>query len=365
MKRVLIIFGGKSGEHEVSVRSAKSIEENIDRSKFETVVMGISHRGQWSYGHSIEEITDGVKVLPMQNRLSLPKSDDEKSLSLQAESGEISAVNFDVIFPILHGPNGEDGTIQGMLELSNLPYVGPGVLGSALSMDKVLQKQVCAQHNIPQTKYEYVLRHEWQKNPAEFIQQVNQALSYPLFVKPANMGSSVGITKVKAEPELKPAIEEAFKYDQKVIVEQGVNDVIEIEVSVLGNENPTASVCGSIKPNTEFYDYETKYVTDDIVAEIPAKIPEKIADEIRETAVKTFKILNCEGLARVDFLYQPQTKKFYLNEINTLPGFTTISMYPKLWEASGLSYTDLITKLIELAEDRWQRKQQLSYEYQP
>ena len=363
MKKVLIIFGGKSGEHEVSVRSAKSIEENIDSSKYETLAMGISHQGQWHLGKTIKEITAGGKVLPTPSQISLPKNDAEKSLTVSRDKKE-QQVKVDVIFPIIHGTNGEDGTLQGMLELTNIPYVGPEVLGSAASMDKVIQKQLCQIANIPQTKYLFITAYDWQKNKSEFIKKINQDLKYPLFVKPANMGSSVGVEKVKKSQQLERAIEKALKYDHKVLVEQSIENALEIEVSVLGNHDPQASVCGSIKPNTEFYDYETKYVTDDIKAEIPAKIPEKTANAIRKTAVKTFKLMNCFGMARVDFLYQPKQDKFYLNELNTLPGFTSISMYPKLWEASGISYSDLITKLLELAEERWQEKQKLTYQYQ-
>lgn len=350
MKNILIIFGGKSGEHEVSVRSATSIEENIDRSKFKTLAMGITHQGQWHFGPTVAGVVANGKV-------SLPKNP-----SLIPNKKILEA---DIVFSILHGPNGEDGTMQGLLELLNVAYVGPRVLGSALSMDKIIQKQVCAFYHIPQTKYVGFSSHEWKNIPAQVIKNINQELKYPLFVKPANMGSSVGITKAKSKNDLKEAILEALKYDHKIIVEESVNDIKEIEVSVLGNNEPKASVCGEIIPNTEFYDYETKYITDDIKIAIPADIPQKVAQKIRQTAVDAFKALDCIGLARVDFFYQPQTGQHFLNEINTLPGFTSISMYPKLWEKTDLNYTDLITELLELAEERWQEKQQLSYEYQP
>jgi D-alanine-D-alanine ligase len=364
MKNILIIFGGKSGEHEVSVRSARSIEENIDKTKYKTTVMGITHKGEWHLGSSIKEITDGRKVIAADSQVALPKNDREKSLTINS-LGTSKKITPDIVFPIIHGTNGEDGTLQGMLELTNIPYVGPEVLGSASSMDKVVQKQLCEAIGIPQAEYFYLSAHEWQKNNSSLIDEIQRKLKFPLFIKPANMGSSVGISKVKTKNELIAAIEEALKYDQKVIVEEGIEDALEIEVSVLGNHDPKTSVCGSIKPNTEFYDYETKYITDDIVAEIPAKIPETISQKIRQLAIDTFKVMNCFGMARVDFLYQPKTKKYFLNELNTLPGFTSISMYPKLWEATGVSYTKLITRLIELAEERWKEKQQLSYKYQP
>ncbi|MBT3249365.1 MAG: D-alanine--D-alanine ligase [Candidatus Pacebacteria bacterium] len=350
MKNILIIFGGKSGEHEISVRSAKSIEENIDKTKFKTLAMGITHQGQWHSGPNIESVTHDGKVSSPKNPSLIP---DKQILDA------------DIIFSILHGPNGEDGTMQGLLELLNVAYVGPRVLGSALSMDKVIQKQVCAFYDIPQTKYISFSSYEWENSSDLVIQNINQQLQYPLFIKPANMGSSVGITKADSKEELKESIQEALQYDHKIIVEESIGEMREIEISVLGNNNPKASVCGEIVPNTEFYDYETKYITDDIKVAIPADIPQEVADEIRATAVETFRALDCIGLARVDFFYQPQTGKHFLNEINTLPGFTSISMYPKLWEATDLSYTDLITKLLRLAEEQWQKKQQLSYEYQP
>ncbi len=350
MKNILIICGGKSGEHEVSIKSAQSIEKNIDQNLYKTTAMGITHHGYWHAGPTIKSVTKN-------GRVSLPKN-----LSLIPDKKILEA---DIIFPILHGPNGEDGTIQGLLELLNVAYVGPGVLGSALSMDKIIQKQVCAFHGIPQTKYLGFSNHEWNHNSKSVINSINEQLQYPLFIKPANMGSSVGITKTHAEKNLKKSIAEALKYDRKIIVEEAVADIKEIEVAILGNHQPQASVCGEIIPNTEFYDYETKYITDDIKVAIPANIPSAAAKKIRHTAIKTFKALNCAGLARVDFFYQPKTGKHYLNEVNTLPGFTSISMYPKLWEKTDLNYTVLITKLLNLAEERWQEKQQLSYEYQP
>lgn len=350
MKNVLIVFGGKSKEHEVSVSSAQSIEDNIDSSRFKTSAMGITHQGTWHYGPTINQVTQNGKVIPAPNPSLIPS---EKILSA------------DMVFLILHGPNGEDGNVQGLLELLNMPYVGSGVLGSALAMDKIVQKQLCAYHQIPQTKYVGFSHHDWANGAPIILKHIEQELSYPLFIKPANMGSSVVVSKVKTQYKLKTAIQDALQYDLKLIAEEGVTDIKEIEVSVLGNEEPQASVCGEIRPNTEFYDYETKYVTDDIETAIPAKIPQKISKKIQTTAVKAFQVLNCAGLARVDFFYQPQTRKYFLNEINTLPGFTSISMYPKLWAATGVSYTKLITRLLELAEDRWQKKQKLVFEYQP
>lgn len=363
-KKVLIIFGGKSGEHEVSVKSARSVEQYIDHELFETDCLGISLQGEWIYGKTVAEITDGTKVLSAQTRLALPENTQQKNLALQTKQG-LKPLAIDIIFPVIHGPNGEDGTLQGLLEMANLPYVGVGVLGSALGMDKVVQKMLFRSQGIPTTDFEWFTKSDWDNDKQKILTQLNEKLRYPLFVKPVNMGSSVGIAKVKTAAELEPAILDALQYDHKIIVEQGVNDIAEIEVSVLGNEQPIASVCGGIIPNTEFYDYETKYVTDDIKMEIPANIPADVSDKIRQAAVDVFSLLNCSGLSRVDFFYQPKTGDYLVNEINTMPGFTSISMYPKLWEATGVSYSELITRLIQLAEARWQDKQQLTYSYNP
>ncbi len=361
-KNVLIIFGGKSGEHEVSVRSATAIEENIDQDKFNTHVLGITQDGKWHYGSSTAEISANLKVLPPDIQVLLPSENEGATLSLNKASG-LEKITFDVIFPIIHGTNGEDGVLQGLLELSNLPYVGSNVLSSAISMDKVIQKMICKQEQIPQTSFVWFKKNEWKKDPNSCVSKIEKELKYPLFVKPANLGSSVGISKVKSPEDLTKAIETALQYDLKVIVEQAIPNIKEVEVAVLGNENPKASVCGSLIPNTEFYDYETKYITDDVKTEIPAEIPEEASTQIRELAIQTFKLLNCSGLARVDFFYQKDTGKFYLNELNTLPGFTSISMYAKLWKASGVSYTELITTLLELAIEKWGEKQELKYTY--
>ena len=361
-KNIIIIFGGKSGEHEVSVKSALSIEKYIDKEKFHTTALGVTHSGSWNYGQTVAEITDGGKVLNIDASLTLPSSDESKKLSLKAKT-EITPIKADIVFPIIHGTNGEDGALQGLLEMASLPYVGSNVLGSAVSMDKVIQKQICSTAKIPQTKYRALSKFSWDQSKERELDKTKQELKLPLFIKPANLGSSVGISKVKEIAQLETAINEAFMFDNKIILEEGVENILEIEVSILGNENPQASVCGSINPNTEFYDYETKYLTDDIEAKIPAQIPEEISDKIRETALKAYVLLNCSGLARIDLFYQQETDKFYLNEINTLPGFTSISMYPKLWEASGLKYADLITELIELAEQKFANKQKLKYSY--
>ncbi len=350
-KNVVIIFGGKSGEHEVSVNSALSIETNINKELFNTTAVGIAHNGSWQVGKQISELVKEGKVVA-KNDLTLPSNEVIKEL-----------LAADIIFPIIHGTNGEDGTLQGLLELANVPYVGSKVLGSATAMDKVIQKQLCSYVNLPQADYFTFTKLEWNNKKQEIINQISSYIKYPNFVKPANLGSSVGISKVKSKEELVSAITEALAYDNKILVEEGIENILEIEVSVLGNENPKASVCGSIHPNTEFYDYETKYITDDVVAKIPAEIPESISEQIRQIAIEAYQVLNCQGLARVDFFYQKDHNRIVLNEINTLPGFTKISMYPKLWAATDLNYTNLITKLIELGLESWQAKQQLKYTY--
>jgi len=351
MKNIIIIFGGKSGEHEVSVNSAKSIEQNIDKSKFLTSVIGISPKGSWIYAENINSITKDGKVIE-NNQTTLPNEAVVKSL-----------MEADIIFPIIHGTNGEDGTLQGLLDIANVPYVGSGVLASAVCMDKVIQKQLCSTAGIPQTDYTFFNKIDWKNSKEGILEIINDQLTYPLFVKPANLGSSVGISKVNDAQTLEKAIEEALKFDNKIIVENGATNILEIEVSVMGNEEPLSSVCGSIVPNTEFYDYETKYLTDDIKAQIPAEINQEDAQAIRDLAIESYKVLNCEGLARVDFFYNPQTSQIILNEINTLPGFTKTSMYPKLWAATNLNYKDLITKLLTYAEKSWQAKQDLKYTY--
>ncbi len=373
--KVAIIFGGKSGEHQVSVRSAASIEKYIDRDQFEVICIGISESGAWQIGEQVQALISNGKVSDnnqlMNNDKVLSDSQTRSEVAPTAEAQSLTTTQkalastaCDVIFPVIHGTFGEDGKLQGLLEMAGLPYVGSGVLGSSLSMDKVIQKQVCAQAHIPQTKFEALLKQEWQEQPTAQLAKLNK-LSLPLFVKPANLGSSVGVTKVKSSSQLSKAVEDAFRYDRKVIVEEGIEDIVEIEVGVLGNNNPQVSVCGSLKPNTEFYDYATKYLTDDIEVEIPAKIPAEASDSIRKAAVETFKLLECRGLARIDFFYQTKTKKFFLNEVNTIPGFTSISMYPKLWQATGVSYQELITRLIRLAQEEWQEKQSLQYTFSP
>jgi D-alanine-D-alanine ligase len=358
---VIIICGGKSGEHEVSVRSAQSIESHIDRARYDVRCIGITHQGHWLSAEHVAQLAPSGKVEGATPELTQAATLALPSEILSAASAEPQAI----VFPIIHGTNGEDGRLQGLLELANLPYVGPGVLGSAVCMDKVIQKELCAHHHIPQTPFVAVAQHEWATQRAEVLARITHTLTLPYFVKPANLGSSVGVSKVKTGEQLEPAMLEALRYDSKIIVEAGVEGILEVEVGVLGNEAPKASVCGSIKPKSEFYDYTTKYVTDDVEARIPAPIPAEASEQIRALAVQAFQALGCRGMARVDFFYREHDGAVFLNEINTLPGFTSISMYPKLWEKSGVTYDALITQLLDLAVAEWQTKQQLQYQFAP
>ena len=385
--RVGVLFGGRSGEHEVSLLSAASILKAIDRKKFDVVPIGITKEGRWlgaADAHGLLEgeesaagrklragdpaATPGAKLLHegMPTLLApVPASAASSSGELRRRlSDQASAV--DVVFPVLHGTFGEDGTIQGLFELAGIAYVGSGVLGSSAGMDKDVMKRLFAQAGLPLTKHVTVLRSQWEGSPRKTIAQIEAALKYPLFVKPANLGSSVGISKAHDRKELGPALDEAAKYDRKLVVEQGVGGnksrARELEVAVLGNDDPKASVVGEIIPGKEFYDYEAKYLSEGSVPVIPAKLTGAESKKIREMAIAAFRACDLAGLARVDFLMEPDGKRrIYINEVNTLPGFTQISMYPKLWEASGIKYTELITRLIELALERQGEKERNRY----
>jgi D-alanine-D-alanine ligase len=388
--RVCVIFGGRSGEHEVSIVSATSVMNALDKSKYEVIPVGITKSGRWIAGtNSIQLLKSGIEDTPFY--AMLPADPNEQRLlpattnSVDAKALDSLVEKFDVVFPVLHGPYGEDGTVQGLLELANLPYVGAGVLGSAVCMDKVVQKQLCLQAGVPVVKFLWMYYGDWQRagtkqnNPAvpanpqqirslsqtEIISKIEFELGLPVFVKPSNMGSSVGITKAHGRNELIQAIEDAAQYDHKILIEMAAPEAREIEVSVLGNTQPKASVPGEVIPSNEFYDYDAKYVDGASTLIIPAELPAELANSIRETAIRGFLACSCEGMARVDFLLERQSNRFYLNEINTIPGFTQISMYPKLWEASGLSYSQLLDELIQLAIERHQRKNSLKTSYQP
>jgi len=391
--RVGILFGGRSGEHEISLLSAASVFNAIDKNKYEVVPIGITKEGRWVTAADAErllrgkfedhkhlragdpEATPGAAVLakgeavvvppePQKHGSLTPFETDASAHALTRRATD-RAIDVDVIFPVLHGTFGEDGTIQGLLELADLPYVGAGVLGSAAGMDKDIMKALFRAAGLPIVKHVTLLRSEWETKAKKVEKFVESKLKYPVFVKPANLGSSVGISKAHDRKELGPAIEEAAKFDRKIVIEQGVGGrkqkAREIECSVLGNDNAKASLPGEIVPSTEFYDYNAKYLDEGSQLIIPAKLSKGETKEVQRLAIAAFKAVDCSGLARVDFLMEPKSRKIYLNEINTMPGFTAISMYPKLWAASGVSYSDLIGRLIQLGLDRHEEKKKNQY----
>jgi D-alanine-D-alanine ligase len=374
--RVGILFGGRSGEHEVSLLSAASILNAIDQTKYDVIPIGITKQGQWITSTEATHLLAG-DTKPAPALLKTPKT---KSIQLNAGADAVIqngalAQSLDVIFPILHGTFGEDGTIQGLFELADIAYVGSGVLGSATGMDKSAMKQLFAAAGLPQTPHINLLRSEWKSDPKRSTKLIEENLTYPVFVKPANLGSSVGISKVHDRSELAPAMDLAASFDRKLIIEQGVGGPgakpREFEVAVLGNDSPDASVVGEIVPGAEFYDYNAKYHSDASVPIIPADLSKSESKQIRKMAIAAFRACDCAGLARVDFLMEPAVKakknkkakpaRIYLNEINTMPGFTSISMYPKLWEATGIPYKQLIDRLITLAAERHSEKQQTTF----
>jgi D-alanine-D-alanine ligase len=385
--RVGILFGGRSGEHEVSLLSAASVFNAIDKNKFEVVPIGITKDGRWVTSADAERLlkgmppeheerhlragdpdfTTGAAVLARGEGVVVPPEPKSSLAPFQTDLRRASdrAINVDVIFPVLHGTFGEDGTIQGLLELADLAYVGAGVLGSAAGMDKDVMKSLFRAAGLPIVKHVTILRSSWEAEPKRVEKLVEKALNYPVFVKPANLGSSVGISKARNRKELGPAIAEAAKFDRKIVIEQGVGGskrkAREIECSVLGNDNPEASVAGEIVPIKEFYDYNAKYLDEGSQLIIPAKLTKAELKKVQQLAIAAFKAVDCSGLARVDFLMDPNTRKIHLNEINTMPGFTAISMYPKLWAATGLKYPELIEKLIQLGLERYEEKKRNQY----
>jgi len=367
--RVGILFGGRSGEHEVSLLSAASILKAIDRRKFEVVPIGISKAGRWLTAGGAQALLTGAASDGGGELLAPVSAPTDAVTALVPDAASLGAGKLDVVFPVLHGTFGEDGTIQGLFELADTAYVGSGVLGSAAGMDKDVMKKLFAQARLPIVKHLTVTRTAWESGPRKTVSAIEAALKYPLFVKPANLGSSVGISKAHDRKELGPALTLAARFDRKLVIEQGVGGgkkkARELEVAVLGNDDPKASVVGEIIPGKEFYDYEAKYLSDGSVPVIPAKITAAEAKQIRAMAVEAFKACDLAGLARVDFLMEPDGKRrIYLNEVNTLPGFTSISMYPKLWQASGVGYADLITRLIELAVERHKERSRTSFSFE-
>ena len=379
--RVGVIYGGRSGEHEVSVASAASIFKHLDRSRYEPVPIRIEKDGRWTLAdkaptsisaadvieHARLESARSVRPGREAHLVAHPSEDTVLSIERRAPAASeldpgmatVTGVGLDVIFPVLHGPYGEDGTVQGLLELANVPYVGAGVLGSAVGMDKAVMKTLFIAHNLPVGPYVVALRRDWSAGADGITTRVSKELGYPVFVKPANLGSSVGISKAKSEDDLRTAIELALQFDRKIVIEAAIPNAREIECSVLGNDDPQASVPGEVIPGREFYDYEAKYLDDTSRVVIPADLTDAQVKEVQRLAIAAFRAVDCAGMARVDSFIDGKSGSTFVNEVNTIPGFTTISMYPKMWEASGLSYPELIDRLITLALERHAEKQQL------
>ena len=350
-----MLFGGRSGEHEVSLRSAQFVLDSLDHTRYDVHPIGISKTGEWLLEADpmpLLENTVESDNTPLQVALRLPIT--------QPDLAHIPRLNakFDVIFPVMHGPYGEDGTIQGLLELADIAYVGSGVVGSALGMDKALQKSVLSNHDIPVTPWHMFTRHALNNNPAAIVSFVEEELGYPVFVKPCNLGSSVGITKVSNAADLPPALKLAATYDRRLIIERAVPNAREIEISVLGNEVPETSICGEIIPGEEFYSYNAKYADDRSREVIPADIPKALSESISDMAAKAFVAIDAAGFARIDFIVNGKTMDVVLNEINTIPGFTSISQFPKLWAASGVNNRTLVHRLIDLAIERHAERRQ-------
>lgn len=355
-KNVVLLFGGISGEYEVTLKSVTSIYNYINKDLYNVVLVGITKEGEWIYcDNDIDSVTNDTwmyvhgKMNYLVDINMIPQKNKEVGIYFDRNSN--TPMKIDVIIPVLHGPYGEDGKIQGLLEISQIPYVGCGVLASSVGMDKLICKKVFSQAGISQVEYTYTTKFDFELNSELELSRIEKSLKYPIFVKPANMGSSVGISKVKNKVELEQGILEALKYDVRVVLEEGRN-VREIEVAVLGNEVVKASLAGEVIPAKEFYDFNDKYVDGASVTQVPANIPQELMQEIRDNAIKAFKSIDGKGLSRVDFFIDKDTNELFINEINTFPGFTNISMYPQMWEASGLGYTELIDELIRLAETR-------------
>ena len=373
-----MLYGGRSGEHEVSLASAAAVFGNLDRKRYEPVAIRIEKDGRWSIAERPPTMMSAGEVIE-QARLDSARpsragrevhlvahpsdntilSIDRSRESEAAGQAVVTGLNLDVIFPVLHGPYGEDGTIQGLLELANVPYVGAGVLASSVGMDKGMMKVVFASHGLPVGAYTVVRGVDWARQREETLTAIEQHLGYPVFVKPANLGSSVGISKAKDRAALIEAMELAGSFDRRIIVEAAVPEAREIECAVLGNDDPEASVPGEVIPSREFYDYEAKYIDSGSRTIIPADLPPALTERIRRLSIEAFQAIDCAGMARVDFLLSRKDDTIYVNEVNTIPGFTTISMYSKMWAASGVSYPELLDRLIALAVERHAAKQGL------
>jgi D-alanine-D-alanine ligase len=380
--RIGVIYGGRSSEHEVSLASAASVIANLDRQRYDPVPIRIDRDGRWSIADKPPTTVVAADVIAKARQeggraarspreaFLVPHPGEETLITIERaaeetsrrENAYLAGLGLDVLFPVLHGPYGEDGTVQGLLELANVPYIGSGVLASAVGMDKAMMKVCFAARGLPMVAHLVVLRASWQAAPDAVSAAVARQLGYPVFVKPANLGSSVGISKARTAPELGPAIALAAEFDRKIVIEAAVPAAREIECSVLGNDRPEASVPGEVLPKREFYDYDSKYIDESEVI-VPAPLDEAQSAEVRRLATEAFLAVEASGFARVDFLLARETGRLYVNEINTIPGFTTISMFPKLWEASGLSYPAILDRLVDLALERHGAKQGLRTSY--
>lgn len=352
-KRIGLLYGGKSAEHEVSLSTAKAATQALDFNEYDVFPIFITLDGEWRVGPQLTEPAQSIEQLQFES--TSDKTENNITQFIEAHMNK----PFDVVFPLLHGTNGEDGTVQGFLEVMNIPYVGNSVIGSAAGMDKVVMKQLFEMAGLPQVPYVYFIRSEWEKDRTQWTEKCEQELGYPMFVKPANLGSSVGISKASNAQELEKAVAFALLYDRKIVIEQGII-AREIELGVLGNDDPQVSVAGEIKPMTEFYDYESKYKDGSTALIIPVELPEQVYVDLVEMAKKAFKAIDGAGLVRADF-FVTANNEIYINEVNTMPGFTPVSMYPLLWQHTDLPYPQLIEKLINLAMERHTEKQRLQY----
>ncbi len=379
--RVGVVYGGRSSEHEVSLASAAAVLTQLDPKKYEVIPICIQQDGRWSLADkppatlsAADLIASANSPVPSSNQpgtsrevhfLAYPAESRIMTIQIDSELTHegvrafVSRLGVDVVFPVVHGPFGEDGTLQGLFELANVPYVGTGVLGSAVAMDKAVAKTLFAANNLPTVKHLLVTAVQWNTGRNTVLEEISDLLTYPMFVKPANQGSSIGISKAADRPQLEQAIEVARQFDFKVIIEEAVPDAREIECAVLGNEAPEVSVLGEVLPSGEFYDYESKYIDNRTDYVIPAKLTSKQTNTLQAMAIAAFQAVEASGMARVDFLMTRETERLYLNEVNTIPGFTTVSMYAKLWQASGLGYPELLKRLINLALERHTEKQLL------
>ena len=360
--RIGILFGGRSGEHEVSLMSARSVVRVLDVKRYDVTLIGITHDGQWLAGENALDALEKGNPSPLTPVTLLPQA-GQRTLFALKDGALTPYAELDVIFPVLHGTFGEDGTIQGLFELIGLPYVGAGVLGSSVGMDKALFKDVMRANGIPVLDSIVLTRRAIEQDIETAIAACEKVSAYPLFTKPANLGSSVGISKVRSRSDLYEGLLEAARFDRRVLVERGLDKPREIEVSVLGNDQPIASVPGEIRPSDDFYTYNAKYIDDRSELIIPANLSESKQEEIRNLAVAIYQAIDCAGMARVDFLYSESTGEIYVSEVNTIPGFTSISMYPKLWEAAGISYPELVDRLVSLALERNADQQRTERQY--